>query len=81
MRYTATLDGRQIGKGTLQDVQTAVSTAVTDLVGQDPIRYAEDAQRANRAFSEGRVAGDVATLGRWSLMLDEIPLQITKEGR
>lgn len=78
MRYTAKLDGRQIGKGGLQDIQTAVMEAVTGLLAQDPQGAAEGAQGANQDFQDGAVEHAVKTWGQWRREVGGRRLEVTR---
>lgn len=65
MTYTATLGGEPLATGTMREVQTAVSMAVTELLAQDPESVAMSAQQANRDFQSGTVEATVASVGEW----------------
>jgi hypothetical protein len=66
MIYKATLDGAEIGSGTMQDIQAAVAQAATGLLAQDPDGVAPSVQTANSCFSTGAVEADVRSDGQWS---------------
>lgn len=76
----ATLDGREVGSGTMQDVQAAVAEVITGLVAEDPDEYAKDAQRAQRAFADGAVDERVRDSGYWTLVLGEKTVTVTRKG-
>jgi hypothetical protein len=65
MTYKATMGGKPLTTGTMQDVQAAVSAVVTDLLAQDPDGVAMSAQQANRDFQTGTVEATVASVGEW----------------
>lgn len=65
MPYTATLGGKPLATGTMQDVQAASAEAVTALLAQDPEGVAMSAQQANRDFQSGAVEAIVASAGEW----------------
>lgn len=65
MRYSVTLGGKPLAQGTMQDVQTAVSAAVTEMLAQDPEGVAMSAQQANKDFQTGTVEATVASTGEW----------------
>ncbi len=69
MTYTATLGGTPLVTGTLQEVQAAVSVAVTDLLAQDPDGVAMSAVQANRDFQAGTVEATIASTGEWKCPL------------
>jgi hypothetical protein len=66
MPYRATLDGAEIGSGTMQDIQAASAQAITGLLAQDPDGVAMSAQDANRAFQSGAVEKAIETDGQWT---------------
>ena len=65
MTYTATLGGKPLVTGTMQEVQAASAEAITALLAQDPDGVAMSAQQANRDFYSGAVEATVATAGEW----------------
>lgn len=83
MTYTATLDGDEIARGTIQEIQAASAEAMTGLLAQDPEGVAISAQTANRAFQSGAVEEGVAEYGHWTtyVMVGEasMTLRITGE--
>lgn len=84
MTYVLTMGGKPMVTGTMQDVETAVSTTITDLLAQDPDGVAMSAQQANRDFRTGTVEATVASVGEWKCPLwvhgQARTLVITKEG-
>lgn len=65
MTYTATLGGKPLKTGTMQEVQAASADAMTQLLAQDPDGVAMSAMQANRDFQAGRVEATVASVGEW----------------
>lgn len=76
MRYRASIDGRTIGSGAIQDATAWAAQAVGHLVAQDPGRAAAPAAEANRAFSEGAVEGTVRAVGRWTAEIGGAVLRV-----
>lgn len=66
MKYAVTLDGDEIARGTIQEVQAASAEAMTGLLAQDPEGVAISAQTANRAFQSGAVEEAVKAYGHWT---------------
>lgn len=65
MTYAATLGGKPLISGTMQEVQAVASTVITDLLAQDPEGVAMSAQQANRDFQSGTVEVTIASVGEW----------------
>lgn len=83
MHYTASLDGSRIASGTAQDIQTAVSTALTDFLAQDPEGVAMSAMSANQAFQDGATVATLPEGGHWDLPLwvhgERHTIKVTRE--
>jgi hypothetical protein len=84
MTYTATLGGKSLATGTMQEVQAASAQAITGLLAQDPEGVAPSAQQANRDFQSGTVEATVASVGEWKCPVwvhgEPRTLRVTKEG-
>lgn len=82
--YTATLAGKPLASGTMQEVQAAASEAITGLLAQDPVGIALSAQRARSDFQNGTVEATVASRGEWRCPFwvhgEAQALRVTREG-
>lgn len=79
MRYRATLDNREIGKGSFQDVQMAVMGVVTDALAENPEGVAKAAQEANSTFEDGFLNYFIDRDGAWRMDLAGKLLKVTRE--
>lgn len=84
MTYKATLGGKPLATGTMQEIQAASMEAITGLLAEDPDGVAMSAQQANRDFQSATVETTIASVGEWKCPLwvhgDAKTLIVTKEG-
>lgn len=84
MTYKATLGGKPLVTGTMQEIQQASMEAITEALGKDPDGVAMSAQQAHSDFRAGRVETVVADVGEWKCPIwvhgDAQTLIVTKEG-
>lgn len=83
MPYRLTVNGAVRARGTLQEIQAAVATIVTNRLVLAPEQIAPEAQAIRGAFAEGDVKTALDERGEWFTILDahsDNPLRI-KIGR
>lgn len=84
MTYVATLGGKPLAKGTMQEIQAASMEAITEALALDPDGVAMSARQANSDFQSSTVEATVASQGEWKCPMwvhgEARTLVVTKEG-